>query len=113
MSSRQSNESAGAERAEMIRVTGLVQGVGFRASAQHLAVQYGLRGWVANVGRGVVIHACGAGERLEAFVRALAEDIGPPARVDGMQREPAELLPRGTGFVIAPTDTPLSPRRGG
>jgi len=101
--------SAGAhERAEMIRVSGLVQGVGFRASAQQLALQYGLRGWVANVGRGVVIHACGPAERLESFVRALGADIGPPARVDRLQREPADPVPRGAGFVIAPTDTPLS-----
>jgi hydrogenase maturation protein HypF len=98
------------DRAELIRVSGLVQGVGFRASAQHLAVQYGLRGWVANVGRGVVIHACGPAGRLEAFVQALRDDIGPPARVDSVRREPAELLPRGAAFVIAPTDTPLARR---
>jgi acylphosphatase len=96
------------ERAEMIRVTGRVQGVGFRASAQHLALQYGVRGWVANVGRGVVIHACAPAERLELFVRALGEDIGAPARIDRLHREAAELLPRGASFVIAPTDTPLS-----
>jgi hydrogenase maturation factor HypF (carbamoyltransferase family) len=96
------------ERAEMIRIAGRVQGVGFRACAQQLASAYGLRGWVANVGRGVVIHACGPAERLDAFVRALHDDIGPPARIDTMTREPGEPLPRGTGFVIAPTDTPLS-----
>ena len=94
----------------MIRVGGLVQGVGFRASVQHLALQYGLRGWVANVGRGVVIHACGPARRLEQFVQALRDDIGPPARVDSVQRAPAELLPRGAAFVIAPTDTPLARR---
>jgi hydrogenase maturation factor HypF (carbamoyltransferase family) len=98
------------DRAELIRVSGRVQGVGFRATAQHLALQHGLRGWVANVGRGVVIHACGPAARLEAFVRSLHEDIGPPARVDALQREPAELLPRGAAFVIAPTDTPLARR---
>jgi hydrogenase maturation factor HypF (carbamoyltransferase family) len=107
MSASGSSSGTG-ERAEMIRIAGRVQGVGFRANAQQLAIAYGLRGWVANVGRGVVIHACGPGDRLDAFVRALAEDIGPPARVEHMQREPAELLPRGEGFVIAPTDTPLS-----
>jgi hydrogenase maturation factor HypF (carbamoyltransferase family) len=100
---------AGQERAEMIRVVGRVQGVGFRASAQHLALQFGVRGWVANVGRGVVIHACAPAERLELFVRALGEDIGPPARIDRMEREPADPVPRGASFVIAPTDTPLSP----
>jgi hydrogenase maturation protein HypF len=91
------------DRAELIRVCGRVQGVGFRASAQHLAVQYGLRGWVANVGRDVVIHACGPAGRLHAFVHALRDDIGPPAHVDSLQREPAELLPRGAAFVIAPS----------
>jgi acylphosphatase len=101
----------GAERAEMIRVTGRVQGVGFRAGAQDLALQLGLRGWVANVGAGVTIHACGPAERIDAFVRALAEAIGPPARIDRIEREPADVLPRGATFVIAPTDTPLSPRR--
>ena len=102
-------QDAGAdERAELIRITGLVQGVGFRASAQHLALQYGVRGWVANVGRGVVIHACGPVERLDAFVRALGEDVGPPARIDHLQREAAEPVPRGASFVIAPTETPLS-----
>ena len=98
------------DRAEIIRVTGRVQGVGFRASAQHLARQYGLRGWVANVGRHVVMHACGPADRLDAFVQALREDIGPPARVDALHREQAELLPRGAAFVIAPTDTPLARR---
>jgi len=109
MNAAGSPPSAGnTERAELIRITGRVQGVGFRADAQRLALQYGLRGWVANVGRGVVIHACGQAERLDAFVRAMGEDIGPPARIDNLQREPAELLPRGAAFVIAPTDTPLS-----
>ncbi len=92
------------DRAERIRAIGRVQGVGFRASAQHLAVQYGLRGWVANVGRDVVLHACGPAERLDAFIQALRDDIGPPARIDDLQREPAELLPRGAAFVIAPTE---------
>ena len=98
------------DRAQRIRVIGRVQGVGFRASAQHLAAQYGLRGWVANVGRDVVIHACGPADRLEAFAQALRDDIGPPARVDQLLRERADLLPRGCGFAIAPTDTPLARR---
>ena len=113
MTSRQHSGDGGTERAELIRIGGRVQGVGFRASAQQLAIAYGLRGWVANVGRGVVIHACGPAERLQAFVRALREDIGPPARVDALEREEAELLPRGATFVIAPSDTPLAAPRPG
>ena len=94
----------GSERAEIIRIGGVVQGVGFRYSAQQLALRHGVRGWVANVGRGVVVHACGPAERLESFVRALREDIGRPARVDSLQREPAELLPPQAGFRIAPSE---------
>lgn len=91
------------ERAERIRIEGVVQGVGFRYSAQQLAIRHGLRGWVANVGRGVVVHACGPVDRLEGFVRALRHDIGPPARVESLEREPADMLPAGAGFRIAPS----------
>ncbi|MDH5539290.1 MAG: acylphosphatase [Rhizobacter sp.] len=94
----------------MIRVCGRVQGVGFRARARGLALRHGLRGWVANVGRGVTMHACGPAERLEAFVLALTGQIGPPARIERIERDPAPRLPPGCGFVIAPTDTPLAPR---
>ena len=93
----------GGERAELIRIAGVVQGVGFRYRAQQLALRHGLRGWVANIGRGVVVHACGPAERLERFVRALQEEIGPPARVESLQREPAALVPADAGFRIAPS----------
>jgi hydrogenase maturation protein HypF len=94
----------GTGRAELIRIDGIVQGVGFRYSAQRLALRHGLRGWVANVGRGVVIHACGSAEQLERFVQALRAEIGPPARVDSLRREPAEPLPQHAGFRIAPSE---------
>ena len=100
------------DRAELIRIHGRVQGVGFRASARGLALRHGLRGWVANVGRGVTIHACGPADRLESFVRALADQIGPPAHIERIEREPAPRLPPGGGFVVAPTDTPLAHRAG-
>ena len=94
---------AGADCGEMLRISGVVQGVGFRYSTQRLAQRHGVRGWVANVGRGVVVHACAPAERLERFVRALQEEIGPPARIEGLEREPAELLPADAGFRIAPS----------
>jgi len=94
---------AGTERGELIHVDGVVQGVGFRASARELALRHGVRGWVANVGRGVVIHACGPADRLERFVRALETEIAPPARVESLRREPAGALPADAGFRIAPS----------
>jgi acylphosphatase len=61
-----------------IRVTGRVQGVGFRAFVQHSGVKLGLTGWVRNVGDDTVeTTAEGPRLRLEQFVEAVK--TGPPA----------------------------------
>ncbi len=88
------------ERAELIRVRGLVQGVGFRPTVWRLARRHGLRGWVANDGRGVSIHVCGAVDGVEAFVRALTLEAPPLARVEQVERSAAPWLPRETTFEI-------------
>ena len=88
------------ERAEMIRVRGLVQGVGFRPTLWRLARRHGLRGWVANDGQGVRMHVCGAAAPLERFVLELARESPPLARIDHIEREPAGALPPDIGFRI-------------
>jgi acylphosphatase len=80
-------------------VSGRVQGVGFRASTRHRALELGLTGYARNLADG----------RVEAFVQGAANDIeafamwlqvGPPlARVDDVQRIAAECEPRnGFGY---------------
>ena len=88
------------ERAELIRVRGLVQGVGFRPCVWRLAQRHGLRGWVANDGRGVSIHVCGASDGLDAFVQALSLEAPPLARVDHVDRTAAALLAPDARFEI-------------
>lgn len=88
------------ESAELIRVGGLVQGVGFRPTVWRLAQRYGMRGTVANDGQGVSIHVCGASEGIDAFVQALTREAPPLARVDRIEREPAALLPSDAAFRI-------------
>lgn len=88
------------ESAERIRVRGLVQGVGFRPTVWRLAHRYGLRGWVANDGEGVNIHACGPASALHQFVRSLKQDSPPLARIDSIEREPAALLAQDDDFRI-------------
>lgn len=88
------------ERAELIRVRGLVQGVGFRPTVWRLARRHGLRGWVANDGHGVSIHVCGAAASVESFVQALSVEAPPLARVEHVERVAAELLPCDTQFDI-------------
>jgi len=80
-------------------VSGRVQGVGFRASTRHRALELGLTGYARNLADG----------RVEAFVQGDAKDIdsfaqwlqvGPSlARVDDVQRVNAEPEQRiGFGY---------------
>lgn len=69
------------------RVSGVVQGVFFRASAREQARSLGLVGWVRNLPDGrVEVLACGEESRLEAMLDWLRE--GPPhANVSGVDFE--------------------------
>ena len=71
------NELAEAVR---IRVTGVVQGVGFRPFVWRLAHQLKLAGWVRNDSAGVDIHA--EGEALDQFIECLKSAAPPLARID-------------------------------
>jgi acylphosphatase len=52
-----------------IIVTGMVQGVSFRAIAQRRATQLGLVGWVRNLPDGSVeMHAEGPRDKVEEFI---------------------------------------------
>ena len=93
------------ETAELIRVRGLVQGVGFRPTMWRLAHRHGLRGWVANDGQGVRIHICGPVAAVEEFVLDLSGESPPLARIDHIEREPAPSLPQDAGFHIAASET--------
>ncbi len=89
------------ETAELIRVRGLVQGVGFRPTVWRLAHRHGLRGWIANDGQGVRIHICGPAAAVEEFVLDMPSEAPPLARIDRIERESAEALPADAGFHIA------------
>jgi hydrogenase maturation protein HypF len=65
-----------------IRVTGIVQGVGFRPFVWRLANELKLAGWVRNDAAGVEIHVDGS--TLDAFVDRLKSEAPPLARVDAV-----------------------------
>lgn len=92
------------EAAAIIRVRGLVQGVGFRPTVWRLAHRLGLRGSVANDGRGVRIHVCGPSASLERFILDLPGEAPPLARIDSIGRESAPCVPADAGFQIAPSE---------
>src|SRR5919202_6755331 len=70
----------GVER-RRLRISGVVQGVGFRPFVYGLARRHGLGGFVLNDGRGVVIEAEGEPTALEGFTAALRAEAPPLARV--------------------------------
>ena len=81
----------------IIRITGTVQGVGFRPFVYRLALEHGITGDVSNTGRGVVIDACGLPGALDAFARAIADSKPPLAVIRTMERadSPADECPAG------------------
>jgi hydrogenase maturation protein HypF len=73
--------------AELIRVYGIVQGVGFRPTVWHLAQQFGLTGNVSNDGDGVVINVQGEKDAIASFVRSIVDEKPILARIDSITRQ--------------------------
>jgi acylphosphatase len=62
----------GAPMAKMVYYTGDVQGVGFRATAETIARDYPVTGWVKNLADGrVQLLAEGPADALQAFLTAI------------------------------------------
>ncbi len=66
----------------LIRITGIVQGVGFRPFVYRLAREYGLGGFVLNDGEGVFLEAEGDADALRSFGHGLREQAPPASRID-------------------------------
>ena len=65
----------------IIRIYGIVQGVGFRPFVSRAAVRLGLTGSVANKGSYVEIHAQGTPEMLSQFRRILEQEAPPRSAI--------------------------------
>ena len=87
-------------KAIIARVTGRVQGVGYRYTAAQVAQELGLSGWVRNVPDGSVETRVQGDERvLERYVAFLEQ--GPrAARVRSVDVYPVELDPLMDTFAV-------------
>ena len=83
-----------------IRITGVIQGVGFRPFVHALATGLGLAGWVVNTGTGVIVEIEGAPAVLDGFEHRLHADAPPLAVIESVSTEPIELTGE-IGFAIA------------
>jgi hydrogenase maturation protein HypF len=73
----------------LLRVRGVVQGVGFRPFVQRTATDLGLRGWVRNDRQGVLIRVAGDAEAVERLVVTVRNSPPPAARVESVEPAPA------------------------
>ena len=98
-----------------LRITGVVQGVGFRPFVHRLASHLELGGFVLNDGRGVLVEAEGPPRSLAEFAAAISEEAPPLARIDSLAMESIEprderafRIERSTGgeaTTLVPADT--------
>ena len=79
-----------------IRVTGVVQGVGFRPFVYTLAQRFQIAGWVRNTSAGVEIEIDGSPAALDSFAAALRAEAPPLARLEtlSVERRPANGFSR-------------------
>ncbi|MBL4682275.1 MAG: carbamoyltransferase HypF [Pseudomonadales bacterium] len=90
---------------EAIRVTGIVQGVGFRPTTWRLANELSLKGYVYNDSQGVVIHVWASSDTINHFIHALKENTPPLARIDNIQRATLSIDEAPDGFTIRTSES--------
>ena len=82
-----------------LRISGIVQGVGFRPYVYTLATECALAGYVLNDAKGVTVVIEGGEEGVEHFMARFASGLPPLARIDAMEQ--VALVPRDlSGFEI-------------
>lgn len=98
-----------------LKVSGVVQGVGFRPFVYNLAHNLNLSGWVCNNAHGVELQIEGEKAQIETFVRQLVIDTPPLAVIEELQQvdlpvensqtfEIIQTNRREQGFVLVSPD---------
>ncbi len=88
-----------------LRITGTVQGVGFRPFISRLAAEIGLTGTVGNDDDGAWCEVQGSGPTLDRFFARVGTETPPLARIETIDSAPASLVVGEAGFVISTSAT--------
>jgi hydrogenase maturation protein HypF len=84
-----------------IRITGTVQGVGFRPYVYHLASNLSLTGFVMNDGNGVYIEI--QGHNTEHFMQQIQLNVPPLAKIKTINYDKKSIIPNEEQFTIRST----------
>ncbi len=88
----------------LLRISGVVQGVGFRPFVYRIASQCRLAGRVTNTPGSVIVHVEGSPEGLDAFRKLLVAEAPPASRIVRVVAKQA--VPEGhTAFTIGDSET--------
>ncbi|MBX3323623.1 MAG: acylphosphatase [Phycisphaeraceae bacterium] len=83
-----------------VTYSGLVQGVGFRATVRSLARPFQVSGWVRNEPDGTVrLEVQGVAEEVERFLASVVQERG--SFITRARREALPIVEDESGFVIA------------
>ncbi|MGD8678263.1 MAG: carbamoyltransferase HypF [Chromatiales bacterium] len=93
------DSSAGMHPVTLLRIRGIVQGVGFRPAVWRIARDLDLHGEVSNDGDGVLIRLAPPG-KCDAFVQQLRAEIPPLARIDAIEISEEESPQQYDSFSI-------------
>ena len=93
-------ESRNKRSCQRIRLTGVVQGVGFRPFAWRLARELGLSGWVRTDARGLEIEAHGPEHKIDTLLERLQHEAPPFSRIDSAHRRVVKARRIAEDFVI-------------
>lgn len=88
-----------------IRISGVVQGVGFRPFVHKTVTEFGLRGYIKNTSSGVELELEGERETLEQFLSALPERAPRLAVIESVEAEYAQGLVGYKDFQISRSRT--------
>jgi hydrogenase maturation protein HypF len=85
---------------QKIRITGTVQGVGFRPAVYRLAQELALTGFVYNDSIGVLIELQGPKEKIKQFVEKLKKERPPLAHIKNLQTTDVSIIENEKQFII-------------
>jgi hydrogenase maturation protein HypF len=95
-----SSENKNKHPCQRIRLTGVVQGVGFRPFVLRLAKELRLSGWVRTDARGLEIEARGSKQKIDTLVERLQREAPIFSRIDSVYRRTAETQELTQDFAI-------------